>query len=175
MLDQVMSAVLALMEEHYGLWSVVEGSSPVALFGFQYEVGVEPVRVNVETMIATFRQGLSDLGTLWSRMLTPDTFAGIHRSAGSPIRDFHVPDDLWARLIYDVAVACHQHVMPREHLLKALTPLYLGRTASFVIETQGLTSPEAEHRVEGLCQAFEKEKPYLLGRWTGGGIGRRMS
>jgi hypothetical protein len=55
--------------------------------------------------------------------------------------------------------------MPREHLLKALTPLYLGRTASFVLETQGLTSIEAEGRIEILCQTFEKQKSYLIQRW----------
>ncbi|MGH9894778.1 MAG: glycosyltransferase, partial [bacterium] len=58
MLVQVMGAVLALMEEHYPVWSKVEGSNPVKLFGFQYEVGVEPVNVNVDRMISTFRQGL---------------------------------------------------------------------------------------------------------------------
>ena len=46
-----------------------------------------------------------------------------------------------------------------------MTPLYLGRTASFVLETQGLTSREAEQRVEVLCQTFERLKPYLMAKW----------
>jgi hypothetical protein len=57
-------------------------------------------------------------------------------------------------------------VLPREHLLKALTPLYLGKTASFVLDTQGLTSAEAEHHVEALCQTFGKQKEYLVTQWT---------
>jgi hypothetical protein len=77
-----------------------------------------------------------------------------------------LPDDLWARVVYDVAGAHHRRVMPREHLLKAFLPLYLGRTASFVLETQGLTSVEAEGRIEALCTAFEARKPYLLERWA---------
>lgn len=55
--------------------------------------------------------------------------------------------------------------MPRDHLLKALTPLYLGRTASFGHATQGLTSTEAEQKVEALCHTFECMKPYLVERW----------
>jgi hypothetical protein len=47
--------------------------------------------------------------------------------------------------------------------------LYLGRTASFVLETQGLTSLEAEERIEALCSSFEKQKPYLIQRWMEGG------
>ena len=65
----------------------------------------------------------------------------------------------------DAAAAYHKRVMPREHLLKAFTPLYLGRTASFVLETQGLTTQEAEGRIEQLCLAFEQQKPYLIARW----------
>jgi hypothetical protein len=55
--------------------------------------------------------------------------------------------------------------MPHDHLLKALTPLYLGRTASFVYATQGLTSTEAEQKIETLCHTFERMKPYLVERW----------
>jgi glycosyltransferase involved in cell wall biosynthesis len=169
MLVQVMGAVFSLMEEHYPTWSIWEGSNPVPLYGFQYEVAVEPVNVNVEAMIASFRQGLADLGTIWERVLAPGTFAGLKPLRNCPVHSFRIPDDLWARLIYEVALGYHHHVMPRDHLVKALTPLYLGRTASFVVQTQGLTSKEAEMCIEALCLAFEKERPYLLERWVAAG------
>lgn len=165
MLVQVMGAVFALMEEHQTIWAGLTGSNPVKLFGFQYEVGVEPVHVNVDRMISHFRQGLVDLEAVWRQILTPETVEQLLTLKNRPRQDVHIPDDLWARLIYDAAVACHARVMPREHLLKALTPLYLGRTASFVLETQGLTSAEAEHCIESLCETFEKQKPYLIERW----------
>ncbi len=168
MLVQVMGAVLALMEEHHSAWAKVEGSQPVKLFGFQYEVGVEPVHVNVDRMISTFRQGLADLEPIWRQMLASRTVEDLLPLKNCPLEAFRIPDDLWARLIYDAAISYHRHVMPRDHLLKALTPLYLGRTATFVLETQGLTSTEAEARIEQLCQAYEKNKPYLLARWDGG-------
>ena len=64
MLVQVMGAVFALMEEHQEVWIPVKGSRPVKLFGFQYEVSVEPVNVSVDGMITSFRQGLADLEPL---------------------------------------------------------------------------------------------------------------
>ncbi|HZN43752.1 MAG TPA: glycosyltransferase, partial [Nitrospiraceae bacterium] len=73
MLVQVLGAVFALMEEHYSVWSKLEGSKPVNLFGFQYEVGVEPVNVNVDRMISSFRQGLSDLSSIWEQILSAET------------------------------------------------------------------------------------------------------
>jgi hypothetical protein len=69
------------------------------------------------------------------------------------------------QVVYDAATAYHQRIMPRDHLLKALTPLYLGRTSSFVHVTQGLTSTEAEQKIEALCLTFERMKPYLVERW----------
>jgi glucosylglycerate synthase len=165
MLVEVVGAVFALMEEHQTVWAGVDGSNPVKLFGFQYEVGVEPVHVNVESMVRSFRQGLVDLEPIWRQMLPQETVEGLLPLKDCPLQAFRILDDHWVRLVYDAAASYHRRVMPREHLLKALTPLYLGRTAAFVLETQGLTSAEAEARVEVLCQAFEKEKRYLIERW----------
>lgn len=167
MLVQVLGAVFALMEEHQSIWSGVQETRPVPLFGFQYEVGVEPVNVNVERMVASFRQGLTDLDQLWRQMLTPETFEELRPLAECPLQAFALSDDLWARVVIDAAVAYHGRVMPRDHLLKAFTPLYLGRTATFVLQTQGLTTTEAEGRIEALCETFERRKPYLIERWYG--------
>ncbi len=166
MLVQVVGAVFALMEEHQTVWSELKGSNAVRLFGFQYGVGVEPIHVNVERMVASFRQGLLDLEPIWRQMLAAKNVDGLLPLADCSMQAFRIADDLWARLVYDAAVSFHHRILPQDHLLKALTPLYLGRTASFVLETQGLTSLEAEDRIETLCQAFEDNKPYLVDRWT---------
>src|SRR5713101_2693651 len=165
MLMQVMGALFALMEQHECLWSRQEGSQPVPLFGFPYEVGVEPVHVNVERMASHYRQGLTDLEPIWRQILAPETLQALTATEGMLPHVFHIPDEVWAKTVYDCAVAFHRRVLNREHLIKAMTPLYLGRTASFVVETQGLTTREAEERVERLSEVFERFKPYLLDRW----------
>ena len=147
----------------------IEGSRPVTLYGFQYEVGVEPVHVSVQGMIDQFQQGLADLESIWRCLLSEETVERLLPLRVLSDQQFRLPDDLWAQVVYDAAVAYAKRVMPRDHLLKSLVPLYLGRTASFVLETQGLTSAEAEGRIEMLCQAFEKQKPYLIARWESAG------
>jgi len=169
MLVQVVGAVFALMEEHEAVWLNLAGTNQVALFGFQYGVGVEPVNVNVERMLASFRQGLLDLEPIWRQVLSADTIESLLSLRDAPAQAFMIPDDLWARVVFDAAVAYHRRILPTDHLLKACTSLYLGRTASFVLETQGLTSLEAEERIEALCSSFEKQKPYLIQRWMEGG------
>ena len=165
MLTQVMGALFALMEQHESIWSTGKGSQPVPLFGFPYEVGVEPIHVNVERMASHYRQGLTDLQPIWQQILTDDTFVQLRDLKGTSGTDCCIPDELWVQVIYDAATAYRKRIMPRDHLLKALTPLYLGRTASFVHATQGLTSMEAEQKIEALCRTFERMKPYLVERW----------
>jgi hypothetical protein len=46
-----------------------------------------------------------------------------------------------------------------------LTPLYLGRIASFVLETRECSAQEVEERIEALCNQFEIMKPLLVSQW----------
>ena len=72
---------------------------------------------------------------------------------------------LWTRVIYDYAIAFHRKKLPVEHLIKSLTPLYLGRTASFILEVEPMDQAGAEAEIEKLCSAFEQNKDYLVTSW----------
>jgi glycosyltransferase involved in cell wall biosynthesis len=54
MLQQVVGSVFLLMKEYEGVWRERAGSHPVALYGFRYDVGLDPIDVNVERMVAAF-------------------------------------------------------------------------------------------------------------------------
>jgi hypothetical protein len=66
-------------------------------------------------------------------------------------------------------VAYRHRLLDRDHLLQSLVPLYLGRTASFVLEVTESTAPQVEERIETLCRVFETEKPYLAQQWDAAG------
>lgn len=133
MLVQVVSSVFDLMETYSRRWAAVEGASDVPLFGFPHGVGLEPVRVNVGRMLGVFRAGASDLGEIWGLVLDDETRAGIAAAAALGEAGFRLPDPLWVRIVYQFALAWHRRALQRELLLKSLVPLYLGRTASFVL------------------------------------------
>lgn len=170
MLQQVVGSVFLLMDEYSPLWRVRRGSVPAELFGFRFDVGLEPVPVNVERMIDSFRRGCEQLGEVWKVALSRSTYADV-RKLGTVVSGdaggFHIDDELWARVVLDFAVAYRQHPIERGLILRSLTPLYLGRVASFVLETETLVADEVESRIEQLCQTFEALKPYLVARWTG--------
>ena len=79
---------------------------------------------------------------------------------------FHFPDDVWARVIYDMIIAARDPKPSLETLVASLVPIYFGRVASFVIENRNVTTEQAEERVERQAREFELLKPYLVKRWT---------
>lgn len=165
MFTQVVSSVYGLMENYHPLWREVKGSHPVPTFGFHYDVGLEPVPVNLGRMIANFRLGVKDLMEIWRTALLPETVLWLESIGRLADDAFSFPHDLWVRLIYDFAMAYQTGLVHREHLLKSMIPLYLGRVASFVKENQDSSAKEVEEKIESLCRGFEEMKPYLIERW----------
>ena len=165
MLRQVVDSVFRLMESREGTWKEVRGSAPVPLFGMEHAVGLEPVHVDADRMVRMFRTGLHELGTIWQRILRPDVSRQLALLEIGDSAAFRFPPELWIRTLFDFAVAFHHRVMDREHILHALTPLYLGRVASFVRETQEASAEEVEAMQEQMCLLFEAMKPELIQLW----------
>ena len=78
---------------------------------------------------------------------------------------FHFPDDLWARVIYDLVIATRRGAVDSAALVAALVPIYFGRVGSFVVENRHVDTADAEERVERQAREFELLKPYLVERW----------
>ncbi len=168
MFTQVVSSVYRLMEDYEPLWKDVKESQSVPTFGFHYEVGLEPIAVKLERMIANFRLGVKDLMEIWIKALSPETAHWLKSISQLSDEAFSFPQDLWVRIIYDFAVAYHKGFVHRDHLLRSMIPLYLGKVASFVKENIDCSASEVEERIEHLCKTFEEMKPYLIERWGEG-------
>ena len=165
MFTQVVSSVYGLMGNYQHLWKEVKESQPVPTFGFHYEVGLEPISVNVERMIRNFKLGVKDLMEIWRKALLPETARWLESVGRLSDEAFSFSQDLWVRIIYGFAVAYHKGSIHRDHLLKSMIPLYLGRVASFVKENIESSASEVEEKIESLCRVFEELKPYLIGLW----------
>ena len=116
-------------------------------------------------MLDSYRQGCHDLLEIWKLVLPPATLLELRRMERHTEADFRFPDELWARVVYDFALGYHLRVMGRDHLLQAITPLYLGWAASFAGEMQEAAGAEVEERLERLSMQFEAQKRYLISRW----------
>ena len=165
MLYQVVSATFDLMEIYHDVWAPVHGSEPVATFGFEYAVGLEHVNVNTARMLHIFREGIRNLREIWAVILGGGDLAEVERLGALDDASFRFPASLWAHIIYDYAIAFHSRKMPIAHLIRSLTPLYIGKTASFILEAENMNQQEAEAEIEKLCMEFEGKKDYLTSSW----------
>jgi hypothetical protein len=104
---------------------------------------------------AAERAGEADAGPALSTERMADALAA-----------FHFPDDLWARVVYDLILTAAREPDRIERDVAALVPIYFGRVGSFVIENRRVTTDQAEERVERQAREYELLKPYLVDRWT---------
>jgi glucosylglycerate synthase len=146
-------------------WQRVRGSQPVSHYGSAIPPEENAHPVDPRPMVESFVFGSHNLEEVWRLVLPPATMLDLKRLARMNVEQFRMPDALWARIIYDFALAHRMRRVSRSHALGALTPLYLGWVASYTQEVRGATAQEADHRIEQLARAYEEQKPYFVSRW----------
>jgi hypothetical protein len=165
MVAGTLGAAFTVMDRHQDLWLEVRDSEPVPAVGQAQRVSIEPMGVDVRKLFEGFRLGARDLSSIWELILAPDTLGEVLSLEGDDAEHFRFPDDLWARVVYEFALGHHYGVVHREHLLRSLVPLYLGRTAAYVTATRRATAEATEQILESTAMAFERQKPYLVEHW----------
>jgi hypothetical protein len=162
---QVVGALFADIESRAQRWQRTRGSVPVQRFGAVPAPARSEAAVDVERLIESFRLGYRELRDIWTRVLPPRTLVELRKLADGGTAPFTLDDELWARIVYDFALAYRLRVLPRDHLLRSLAPLYSGWLGSFVVQVRELGVEAADERVDDLAGAFEAQKPYLISRW----------
>ncbi len=153
------------LERNTAFWQRPSVSQSVATFGEPSAEKPEDSAVDVQRLLETFQLGYRNLKEIWSVALPPAAFLELKKLTTLNAAAFHVPEDLWARIVYDFALAYRQRSINREHLLRALTPLYLAWVASFAIEAKDVPTGAVLSIRERVALAYEKQKPYLVSRW----------
>lgn len=164
-LAELAGSLFQEVETYAAKWQHVRNSQPVARFGNGAVLKQDAHPVDSRSMIESFVLGSRNLEELWRLVLPPATMLDLRRMARMDPASFHMPDALWARIVYDFALAHRMRRVSRSHVLGALTPLYLGWVASYTQEVGSATVEEANRRIEQLARAFEEQKPYFVSRW----------
>lgn len=146
-------------------WQRVRGSQPVRRFGTPSPQKEDAEPIDSRPMVESFVLGSRNLEEVWRLVLPPATMLELRHLARLDAEHFRMPDALWARIIYDFALAHRMRRVSRTHVLGALTPLYLGWLASYTQEVGGASVQVAESRIEQLARAYEDQKPYFVSRW----------
>ena len=162
--QQVMDAMCACLELHDSYWLPRGPSEAVPCFGtLNGAVDVGP-RPDVAGMAATFARDVRALHPVLERILSEPTLHAVTAAAATPSRLIY-DDDLWAATVFEFLLAYHRAVMTREHVTQTLLPLYLGRTAAFLLEHASSGPATVDAALESLCLAFERAKPSAAAQW----------
>jgi hypothetical protein len=116
------------------------------------------------SMIESFHVAQNNLQEIWSLVLPPQTRLAIKKLSQLAPAEFALAPDLWARIVYDFALAFHLRTLNRNHLLGAMVPLYLAWAASY-LHSVADRPDRAAHALELNAIAFEAEKSYIVSRW----------
>jgi hypothetical protein len=163
---QVVGSLFADLEGRAARWQRTRGSVAVPCFGALSDVAAPlPSSVDIDRLIESYRLGYRELRDIWTWVLPPRTIVDLRKLVDGSRAQFRLDDELWARVVYDFALGYRLRVLPRDHLLRSLVPLYSGWLASFILQIRDLGTEAADERVEGLAAAFEAQKPYLISRW----------
>ena len=201
MFRQVVGTIVRLAVANAERWREVHGSHDVPAYGFERHADPPPLEINVLRLLSEFHAGSLTMAEAWRDMLAPETAAEVLELAveaeavGATVRHrlalddpgaetpttaamaeaaaaFMFPDDLWARIVFDLIVAARREPEALDGRIAALVPIYFGRVASLVVENRDLPTDRAEDHVERQAREFERLKPYLVARWDGSHVDR---
>ena len=165
LIAQVMGPIFLEMERCAACWQRTRGSVIVPARGERQPLSEETGTLDLNRMDETFRLGVRDLQEIWSLVLPPATLFELRKLSRSAPEQVHMPDELWARIVYDFALAHRLRTINRDHLLRSMTPLYLAWVVSYAREIVAAGAASVEQRIERLALAYEAAKPYLISRW----------
>ena len=165
LLARVLGPLFLDVQRYAAHWQRARGSQPVREFGQPIYAETGQNAMDVSRLIDSFHLGAQNLLEIWGMILPPSTLVELRRMARAGSAQFRMPDAIWARVVYDFALAHRLRTISREQMLRALTPIYLGWVASYALELEHSSPEAAEQRLEKLCVVYEETKAYFVSRW----------
>jgi len=168
MFRQVVHTLFVLMEQYESHWKGIKGSRTVPIFGLDEFIEPEPVSVDLGRLVAEYKTGFRQFKGFYKDIFCPDCYETLKRCATLAKTKFIMPIQTWTMALYETAATFHQWKYNRTQLINLVTPLYLGRVASFINQSLKMSSREAEGLVEEQARVFEEHKDYLIEVWDRG-------
>ncbi len=167
MFMQVITTIFDLMIDFEYFWKDIVESRPSSIFGFGLGVkeNPPPVKVNTNALYKSFITGFDTFGEIWKKIIPKPELTEIQKTKKIPKEEFYYRSDLWARILFNYAIAYRNYLVPKEQLIESMIPFYHSRILSFVNKTAQKDTKECEEYLESITRVFEAEKSYLVKRW----------
>lgn len=165
--SQVVGSAFGCLEAHAEYWMARRGSEPLPIVGSEFTGPADIPATDGARLVQSFCTDLGNLHGVLEPILSPATLEALNQAARDGPDQFAYVDDLWVSTVYEFLIAYRRGVISRDHVTRALAPLYLGRTGAFLIRHAHDTPAEFAAAEESLNLEFERRKPELIDRWNG--------
>ncbi|MFQ5849352.1 MAG: hypothetical protein ACE5JU_02040 [Candidatus Binatia bacterium] len=169
MFQQVISTLFYLMGKYQRNWSRHNPSRVIPINNKrEQEAQLAAVPVSLNKLHTEFVEGFNHFRPMYQEILGQENMArleNIHRGWESN-QEEEFDADLWSKVLYDFACVYQLWERNRRRLVDIMTPLYFGRTKSYCQQVMSMSDDEAEAVVQEQARVFERNKPYLLRRFS---------
>lgn len=167
MFRQVVMTIFDLMIDFEYLWKDTSVSLPSSIFGFGLGVDEKPpvVNVDLDVLYESFISGFDRYGEVWEKIISQPELIELKKIKKISKENFYYHSDLWAKILFNFAIAYRNNQIPRDEIVEAMVPFYHSRILSFVNKTSQKDTKECEEYFESIVRVFENEKYYLGKRW----------
>ncbi len=123
--------------------------------------------VSIQKMIREFEEGFSHFKPMYRQVMDMSTFNELEKTVqkmeGQDLCEFDA--GLWAKILYDFVFTYQNWSRNRRRLVDIMTPLYFGRTVTYVKELNHLSWEEAEKVIQEQVSQLKKNRPYLVNKF----------
>ncbi len=160
MFQQVVGTQFDLIEHYEESWKNISQNITIQRRKNINQYGQKPVPVQVDTMklIFHFKEGFKKHRDSLDKILPKDVFKKLHACTQNSRFD----PETWAKIVYHMAAAYKRSEGGvKIQILDVLHDLWLGRYAHFVLDTQDMSTRQAENIIKKQAERFKNLIPYL--------------
>ncbi len=165
MFHEVAGTMFSCTEIYEDAWHSIQGSKPVEVIEGEVQmIAPEEVQVDFKKLFQGYTTGFQMFRHTYKKVLGPKLLSNLEVLRVKNESYFRLPTEYWAKCVYSFATAFKKetNVKERNNLLEALRILWIGKVASFILETIEFDAREAEEKIEEEADVFEELKPYML-------------
>lgn len=165
MFHEVAGAMFSCTEIYEDAWHSIQGSKPVEVIEGEVQmIAPEEVQVDFKKLFQGYTTGFRMFRHTYKKVLGPKLLSNLEVLRVKSESYFRLPTEYWAKCVYSFAAAFRKetNVKERNNLLEAFRVLWMGKVASFILETVEFDAREAEEKIDEEADVFEELKPYML-------------
>lgn len=165
MFFQVADTCLRIMTQNKKEWlKKIEASTPPVLYQFKNHAKPQKLSVDYKDLKEQSLYEFSIYYKILKKYLSTSVYKKLEKMYFQN-KVLDIRTDLWIKILYDILHA-YDKESSKMAIVRALRPLYFGRTVSFIKNTLELTSEESERQIQNQAEHLYKKRDYLLNKYN---------